>query len=143
MQHCVEIEFAGDRLASSRVAHAYALLAPEQRRRMGVGQPPREELSDERDREPRAAAAGGGDLRAGVLRASAPSRDDPQPARGAALNRPVHTTDTTTTVDLNIRTYHPVLIPAGLADQTTPIPWLNSRELRRRFPPRQDLSESS
>ena len=48
----------------------------------------------------------------------------------------VHTTDTTITVDLNIRTYHPVLIAAGLADQTTPIPWLNGRELRLRFPPR-------
>ena len=33
----------------------------------------------------------------------------------------VHTTDTTITVDLNIRTYHPVLIAAGLADDTTPI----------------------
>src|SRR5450755_1145830 len=40
------------------------------------------------------------------------------------------------TVELNIRTYHPVLIAAGLADQATPIPWLNGRELRLRFPPR-------
>ena len=48
----------------------------------------------------------------------------------------VHASDTTITVDLNIRTYHPVLIAAGLADQTTPIPWLNDRELRLRFPPR-------
>jgi transposase len=48
----------------------------------------------------------------------------------------VHTTDTTITVDLNIRTYHPVLIAAGLADTPTPIPWLDGRELRLRFPPR-------
>ena len=48
----------------------------------------------------------------------------------------VHTTDTTITVDLNIRTYHSVLIAAGLADTPTPIPWLNDRELRLRFPPR-------
>ena len=48
----------------------------------------------------------------------------------------VHTTNTTLTVDLNIRTYHPVLIAAGLADTPTPIPWLNDRELRFRFPPR-------
>ena len=34
----------------------------------------------------------------------------------------VNTTDTTLTVDLNIRTYHPVLIAAGLADQTNPNP---------------------
>jgi hypothetical protein len=40
------------------------------------------------------------------------------------------------TVDLRLRTYHPVLIDAGLADQTTPIPWLNNRKLRFRFPPR-------
>ena len=48
----------------------------------------------------------------------------------------VHTTNSTLTVDLNIRTYHPVLIAAGLADTPTPIPWLNDRELRFRFPPR-------
>jgi transposase len=48
----------------------------------------------------------------------------------------VHTTNTTLTVDLNLRTYHPVLIAAGLADTPTPIPWLNGRELRLRFPPR-------
>jgi transposase len=48
----------------------------------------------------------------------------------------VHTTNTTLTVDLNVRTYHPVLIAAGLADTPTPIPWLNDRELRLRFPPR-------
>jgi hypothetical protein len=48
----------------------------------------------------------------------------------------IHTTDTTITVDLNLRTHHPVLIDAGLADQSTPIPWLEGRDLRFRFPPR-------
>ena len=48
----------------------------------------------------------------------------------------VHATPDALTVELNIRTYHPVLIAAGLADQATPIPWLNGRELRLRFPPR-------
>jgi hypothetical protein len=48
----------------------------------------------------------------------------------------LHTTDDTITVDLRLRTHHPVLIDAGLADQTTPIPWLGGRELRFRFPPR-------
>jgi hypothetical protein len=48
----------------------------------------------------------------------------------------IHTTDTTITVDLNLRTHHPVLIDAGLADQITPIPWLEERALRFRFPPR-------
>lgn len=48
----------------------------------------------------------------------------------------LHVTDTTITADLRLRTYHPVLIDAGLADQTTPIPWLNDRKLRFRFPPR-------
>jgi hypothetical protein len=48
----------------------------------------------------------------------------------------LHTTDDTITVDLRLRTYHPVLIDAGLADETTPIPWLGNRQLRFRFPPR-------
>jgi hypothetical protein len=48
----------------------------------------------------------------------------------------LHTSNDTLTIDLNIRTYHPVLIDAGLADQTTPIPWLDGRQLRFRFPPR-------
>jgi transposase len=48
----------------------------------------------------------------------------------------LHITDDTITVDLRLRTYHPVLIDAGLADQSTPIPWLNGRKLRFRFPPR-------
>src|SRR5207342_1911841 len=48
----------------------------------------------------------------------------------------VHTTNDKLTVELNIRTYNPVLIAAGIADTPTPIPWLNNRELRFRFPPR-------
>jgi transposase len=48
----------------------------------------------------------------------------------------VHATKDALTVDLNLRTYHPVLIAAGIADTPTPIPWLNNRELRFRFPPR-------
>ena len=48
----------------------------------------------------------------------------------------LHITDTTVTVDLAPRTYHPVLIDAGYADRTVPIPWWNNRELRFRFPPR-------
>ena len=45
-------------------------------------------------------------------------------------------TDDALTVDLRIRTHHPVLIDAGLANQNTPIPWLDGRQLRFRFPPR-------
>ena len=45
----------------------------------------------------------------------------------------LHTTNDTLTVELNIRTYHPVLIAAGFADTPTPIPWLNDRELRFRL----------
>jgi hypothetical protein len=48
----------------------------------------------------------------------------------------IHTTRDALTIDLRVRTYHPVLIDAGLADQTTPIPWLDGRQLRFRFPPR-------
>jgi transposase len=48
----------------------------------------------------------------------------------------LHITDDTITADLRLRTHHPVLIDAGLADQTTPIPWLDGRKLRFRFPPR-------
>jgi hypothetical protein len=48
----------------------------------------------------------------------------------------LHLTDDTITADLRLRTYHPVLIDAGLADHTTTIPWLNDRKLRFRFPPR-------
>jgi hypothetical protein len=42
----------------------------------------------------------------------------------------------TLTLELRVRTCHPVLIDAGLADQTTSIPWLDDRQLKFRFPPR-------
>ena len=48
----------------------------------------------------------------------------------------IHLSDDTLTVDLRLRTHHPVLIDAGLADQTAPITWLDGRQLRFRFPPR-------
>lgn len=48
----------------------------------------------------------------------------------------LHITDQTITVDLAPRTHHPVLIDAGYADLTTPIPWWDGRELHFRFPPR-------
>jgi len=48
----------------------------------------------------------------------------------------LHLGEDTLTIDLRMRTYHPVLIDAGLADQATPIPWLDGRQLRFRFPPR-------
>lgn len=48
----------------------------------------------------------------------------------------VHVSADALTVDLRLRTYHPVLIDAGLADEATPIPWLDGRQLRFRFPPR-------
>jgi transposase len=48
----------------------------------------------------------------------------------------LHVGEDTLTLELRIRTYHPVLIDAGLAEQTTPIPWLDGRQLRFRFPPR-------
>ena len=48
----------------------------------------------------------------------------------------LHIDDDTLTLELRVRTYHPVLIDAGLADQATPIPWLDDRQLRFRFPPR-------
>jgi hypothetical protein len=48
----------------------------------------------------------------------------------------LHITDDTITADLRLRTHHPVLIDAGLADKTTPIPWLGDRKLCFRFPPR-------
>ncbi|MGH2944904.1 MAG: hypothetical protein ACRDPC_01290 [Solirubrobacteraceae bacterium] len=48
----------------------------------------------------------------------------------------IHATEEALTVDLLVRTYHPTLIDAGLADEATPIPWLDGRELRFRFPPR-------
>ena len=48
----------------------------------------------------------------------------------------LHLTDDALILELRVRTYHPALIEAGLADQTTPIPWLDGRQLRFRFPPR-------
>jgi len=60
-------------------------------------------------------------------------------ATPAALEPPtgtLHLTKTTLTINLRLRTHHPVLIDAGLADQTTPIPWLDGRKLNFRFPPR-------
>ncbi len=48
----------------------------------------------------------------------------------------LHVTDDAVTVNLNLRTYHPVLIDAGFTDTDLPIPWLDNRRLRFRFPPR-------
>jgi len=48
----------------------------------------------------------------------------------------LHITHDTVTVDLNLRTYHPVLIDGGFADLNLPIPWWDNRTLRFRFPPR-------
>jgi transposase len=48
----------------------------------------------------------------------------------------LHITDTGLTCALNLRSHHPVLIDAGFADLTVPIPWWNGRTLRFRFPPR-------
>jgi transposase len=48
----------------------------------------------------------------------------------------LHFTDDTVTCALNLRSHHPVLIDAGYADLTAPIPWWNGRTLRFRFPPR-------
>lgn len=45
-------------------------------------------------------------------------------------------TNDAVTVELNLRTYHPALIHAGFADLDQPIPWLDNRRLRFRFPPR-------
>jgi hypothetical protein len=48
----------------------------------------------------------------------------------------LHVTEDAVTLDLRLRAYHPVLIDAGLADHSTPIPWLDGRQLQFRFPPR-------
>jgi hypothetical protein len=40
------------------------------------------------------------------------------------------------TINLNLRTYYPVLIDAGFADLEVPVPWWDGRTLRFRFPPR-------
>jgi transposase len=48
----------------------------------------------------------------------------------------LHITPAGITCALNLRSHHPVLIDAGFADMTVPIPWWNGRTLRFRFPPR-------
>lgn len=48
----------------------------------------------------------------------------------------LHVTEDELLLDLRLRTYHPVLIDAGLAEEATAIPWLGGRKLRFRFPPR-------
>jgi transposase len=48
----------------------------------------------------------------------------------------LHISTTGVTCALNLRSYHPVLIDAGLADLEVPIPWWDGRTLRFRFPPR-------
>lgn len=48
----------------------------------------------------------------------------------------IHASKEALTADIPLRTYHPVLIDAGLPEQDTPIPWLDGRKLRFRFPPR-------
>jgi transposase len=48
----------------------------------------------------------------------------------------LHITDTAVTCNLNLRSHHPRLIDAGLADLNIPIPWWNGRTLRFRLPPR-------
>ena len=48
----------------------------------------------------------------------------------------LHLADRGLTVDLAVRTYHPVLIDAGFADQTITVPWWDGRTLRFRFPNR-------
>jgi hypothetical protein len=48
----------------------------------------------------------------------------------------LHITPDAVTVDLTLRSHHPVLIDAGFADLQLPIPWWDSRPLRFRFPPR-------
>jgi hypothetical protein len=48
----------------------------------------------------------------------------------------LHITPDAVTVDLALRSHHPILIDAGHTDLQTPIPWWNNRPLRFRFPPR-------
>jgi transposase len=48
----------------------------------------------------------------------------------------LHITATGITCALNLRSHHPILIDAGYADLTVPIPWWNQRTLSFRFPPR-------
>ena len=64
----------------------------------------------------------------------------PPPTRsgGISSTTPAHCTSPPggVTVDLTLRSHHPVLIDAGFADLQLPIPWWDSRPLRFRFPPR-------
>jgi transposase len=48
----------------------------------------------------------------------------------------LHITPASVTCALNLRSHHPILIDAGLADLEVPIPWWDDRTLRFRFPPR-------
>lgn len=48
----------------------------------------------------------------------------------------LHITPAGVTCALNLRSHHPILIDAGYADLTIPIPWWNGRTLTFRFPPR-------
>jgi hypothetical protein len=48
----------------------------------------------------------------------------------------IHVHDDNVNVQLNIRTYTPVLIDAGYAELDAPIPWWDRRTLRFSFPPR-------
>lgn len=77
----VEIEFVSDRLAGPRLAQAYAIAVPEGRRLTG-----NERGSDDerRDHGEPAVGQGGGDLRAGVLRAPARGGNDRKPGPRAA-----------------------------------------------------------
>jgi hypothetical protein len=48
----------------------------------------------------------------------------------------LHIDDTGVTCALNLRSHHPILIDAGLAELQIPIPWWDNRTLRFTFPPR-------
>jgi hypothetical protein len=48
----------------------------------------------------------------------------------------LHITPDSVTCDLTLRSHHPVLIDAGYADMSLPIPWWDDRPLQFRFPPR-------
>ena len=48
----------------------------------------------------------------------------------------LHITPEAVTVDLTLRSHHPVLIDSGFADLQVPIPWWDNRPLSFRFPPR-------
>jgi transposase len=48
----------------------------------------------------------------------------------------LHINDTGVTCALNLRSHHPILIDAGFAETSIPIPWWDGRTLRFTFPPR-------